>query len=100
MRKLTSKGYGRIYVEKEEDIELVKDAIKELDEFEIEYLPESLITVFTDYPKVVYTGKFDDMDMDMLTHVCWLKGIKIWVFDAGHDELPKYEGAKRYETAL
>lgn len=32
------KGYGRIFVEKEEDIEKVKDIIRKMDEFEFEYL--------------------------------------------------------------
>lgn len=39
------KGYGRIFVEKEKDIQKVKDKIKELDDFEYEYLPDDLIRV-------------------------------------------------------
>lgn len=31
------KGYGRIFVEKEEDIQKAKDKIKEIDDFEYEY---------------------------------------------------------------
>ena len=40
------KGYGRIFVEKEEDISKVKEIICKMDEFEYEYLPPELITVF------------------------------------------------------
>ena len=39
MNRLTHKGYGRIYVDNQEDIQKVKDIIKELDEFEFGYLP-------------------------------------------------------------
>lgn len=83
---LTHKGYGRIYVEKRDDIEKVKETIRLMDEFEYSYLPDELITVYTDFPKVVYTHKFSDMDIADLTNRCWNLGIKIWVFDSGHDE--------------
>jgi len=88
MNTLTHKGYGRIYVDTAENIEKVKVVIKEMSEFEYEYLPKELITVFTDFPNVVYTHKFSDLDMDALTNRCWHEGIKIWVFDAGHTEYP------------
>ena len=86
--QLTHKGYGRIYVETAEQIDKVKAIIKELDEFEHSYLPEKLIAVYTEYPNVTYTHKFSDMDMNKLTAKCWEQGIKIWVFDAGHQEFP------------
>ena len=89
MHRLPHKGYGRIYVEKPEDIERVKAIIHEMDEFEYYYLPTDLITLFSEYPKVVYTHKFDDLDMDDLTAECWNRGIHCWVFDAGHDEFPQ-----------
>ena len=85
---LTHKGYGRIYVDTVENIEKVKAIIKEMDEFEHSYLPEKLITVFTEYPNVTYTHKFSDMNMSKLTDKCWKEGIHIWVFDAGHNEYP------------
>ena len=40
------KGYGRIFVEKESDILVVKEIIRKMDEFEYDYLPEGLIAVF------------------------------------------------------
>jgi len=91
MNRLTHKGYGRIYVDSQEDIQRVRDIISEIDEFEFGYLPPKLITVFSDYPQVTYTHKFSDLSMDKLTALCWKRGIKIWVFDAGHDEYPKDE---------
>ena len=91
MNTLTHKGYGRIYVETEDDIQRVRDIVKELDEFEFEYLPDKLIAVFSEYPEVVYTHKFDDLSMDKLTAVCWKRGIKIWAFDSGRDEYPSDE---------
>lgn len=86
---LTHKGYGRIYVDNTENIQRVKDIIKEMDAFEYDYLPKELITVFTDYPQVTYVHKFSDMDMEKLTARCWAEGVHIWVFDSGHTEYPK-----------
>ena len=86
MGTLTHKGYGRIYCETPEDISKVAAVIKELDDFEHGYLPEKLITTFDQYPSVIYNGKFSDMDMSKLTAECWKRGIRIWVFDAGHNE--------------
>lgn len=85
---LTHKGYGRIYVDSEENIEKVKEIIKRLDEFEYDYLPKNMIAVYTDFPNVVYIHKFSDLDMDGLTATCWGEGVKVWVFDAGHEEFP------------
>lgn len=82
-RKMTldRKGYGRIFVEKETDIQKVKDIIKEMDEFEFDYLPDDLITVFSeDNMKAVYTHKFSDLDTQLLTRVCWGRGIKMFVW--------------------
>ena len=91
MGTLTHKGYGRIYCETVDDIAKVHDVIKELDEYEFGYMPKGIVTTFNEYPNVVYTGKFSDMGMDTLTAVCWSKGIKFWVFDAGRNDLPVSE---------
>ena len=82
------KGYGRIFVEKEEDISAVKEIIRKMDEFEYDYLPEKLIAVFnpfpTDKPKehlvldMEYTYKFDSLDLNELQFRCWAAGIKIF----------------------
>jgi hypothetical protein len=84
----TRKGYGRIYVYKEDDIEKVKDIILRMDDFEYEYLPRDFITTIDEYPRVVYTGKFDDLDIDALTILCMREGVPIFAFDSGHDEYP------------
>ena len=86
MNTLTHKGYGRIYCEKQDDIAKIDAVIKELDEFEHGYLPEKMIATFDEYPRVVYTGKFSDMDMSKLTAECWKRGLRIWVYDSGHNE--------------
>lgn len=88
MQKLPHKGYGRIYCLLDEDVEAVKGIILEMDEFEHSYLPRDLIAPFSEYPRVVYTHKFDDLDMDALTATCWSRGIIIWVFNSGHQDFP------------
>lgn len=75
------KGYGRIFAEKEEDIQKIKDIIKEIDEYEFDYLPNELITVFSeDNMKAVYTHKFCDLDMQLLTRICWERGVRMFVW--------------------
>lgn len=88
MRTFTKKGYGRIYVAKEEDIPKVIDIIKLIDEFEASYLPEDFVTPFQNYPSVVYVRKFSDMDINELTAACFNYGIHIFCFDAGNNEFP------------
>ena len=74
------KGYGRIFVEKEEDIDKIKEIIKEIDDYEYDYMPDDLITVFSEenyHSKFVH--KFNDMDMGKVLKVAWERGIKCFV---------------------
>lgn len=85
------KGYGRIFVEKEEDVSIVEDIIKEIDPDEFDhYYPtgdhygadrgKRLVTVFSEENyHSIYNGKFDDMDMGEVLKRAWLKGIKCFV---------------------
>lgn len=99
------KGYGRISVEKEEDIEKVKDIIRKMDEFEFEYLPNELIAVFDsniktfpqENPKdhlwldMKYTHKFDSLNLNELQFRCWAEGIKIFCCVGGLQEYECYD---------
>lgn len=89
MRTFTRKGYGRIYVKDADAIEAVDEIIKEMDEFEHSYMPPSFIAPFSEYPRVVYTHKFDALDLDALTAICWARGIALFAFDAGHNDWPQ-----------
>lgn len=96
-RTLTHKGYGRIYVAKLEDIEKVHAIMREIDEYEFSgYMPKHLVAPFSEYPKVIYTGKFGDMDMDLLTALCWSQGVFIWVFDSGREDCPS--DVRKFDT--
>jgi len=86
MRTFTRKGYGRIYVDKTENIEKVKAIIKEMDDFEYSYLPEKLVAPITEYPQVEYTHKFDSVNLDELTIRCYRTNIFIICIDNGHNE--------------
>lgn len=90
----TTKGYGRIYVDKEENIEKVKNIIKLIDEYEYDgYFPKDLVALFSEYPKVVYTHKFDAIDLNELTARCWENGIYVFCLDNGHYEcIVDYKG--------
>lgn len=87
MNTFTHKGYGRIYVDKKENIEKIHTIIKHMDAFEYEYLPKALIATFDEYPKVVYTHKFSDLDLNVLTATCWKNGIHIWTYDTGTNDV-------------
>ena len=76
------KDYGRILVQKEEDIDKVKEIIKEMDEFEYGYMPQDLIGVFErGNIETVYTGKFDALDLMELQIRCWEQNIPIMILD-------------------
>lgn len=80
MMRFPRKDYGRILVQKEEDINKVKSIIKEMNEFEYEYLPDNFIGVFKkDNIETVYTHKFDDLDLVELQIRCWEQGIPIMI---------------------
>ena len=98
------KAYGRIFVEKEEDIKKVKDIIRKMDEFEYGYLTEDLITVFSPnirrfsekdhlWLDMAYTHKFDTLNLNELQFRCWSAGIKIFccMNSNGYEEHGKYE---------
>lgn len=85
MRTFTRKGYGRIYVDGPKLIE-VQSIIENMDEYEYSYLPEGFIAPFSQYPALVYTGKFDALDIDALTAICFSKGIHVFCLDNGHEE--------------
>lgn len=80
MMRFPRKDYGRILVQKEEDIDKVKDIIKEMNEFEYEYLPDNFIGVFEkDNIETVYTHKFDDLDLVELQIRCWEQNTPIMI---------------------
>ena len=79
MGRLTStpprKGYATLYVKKEEDIQKVKDIIKEMDEFEFDYMPDTFIQVWNGEDKPCYTGKFDSLDLYELSDKLFVANI-------------------------
>lgn len=87
--KFNRKGYGRFFVEKQEDVEKVKEIMKEIDPYEMKwYYPSGeyagstgeLVTVFTpENYYSVYVGKFDEMDMTKVLEKAWEKGIHCFV---------------------
>ena len=93
MNTFTRKSYGVIYVYDKDRIPEVIEIIKGMDYYEWEYMPDGFIKPFSDYPEVKYTHKFDSLNIDALTAICWSKGIHIWAFDA-REEYPDNEVEK------
>ena len=85
--KFPHKKYGRIYVEKEADVLVLKGIIIGIDSFEFDYLPDDLIDVFKKGSLCFnkYVGKFDDMDMGQVLYRAWLLGVKCFCVFAYDD---------------
>lgn len=75
------KGYGAILVQKEEDIEKVKDIIRQMDEDEYEhYFNEKMIMVYNKDIEAEYNGKFELNVID-LALICIDQGIFISIIN-------------------
>lgn len=81
----TYNGYGRIYVRSEHDVSLVEAWIKAQSDFEWGYYPEGLVTLATEYPRIIYVGKFEP-DLADLKQKCKDSGVPIFVLNAGTDD--------------
>lgn len=71
------KTYGRIFVKQSADVEKVCEIIRELDEFEYEYMPDEFVAVYdsTNCP-VTYGHKFE-LDMDRLRFACFNEAVPV-----------------------
>lgn len=87
--KFPYKKYGRIYVEKESDILVLKGIMIGMDAFEFDYLPDDLIEVFNKGSLCCnnYVGKFDEMNMGQVLYRAWLLGIKCFCVFAHDDDM-------------
>ena len=90
-QELVNKGLSRCFVFEKEHIGIVNDIIKELDNFEFEYMPDNWVT-FWNYdsknqvcPPMVYNGKFD-IDIIKLKIACAKKGIAISVVSTNFND--------------
>ena len=79
------KSYGAIFTDSEENIESIRSIIKEMDEFEYEYLPKDMVREFCPTMKgnvvsvpLCYTHKFDSLNLNELMLRCWQRGIRMW----------------------
>lgn len=83
VKRLDEKGVGRIFIlyapeEYTNKIETVKSILKEIDNFEYDYLPDDYITDINDSMILTYTGKFDP-NCEQLISACQEKGIYILI---------------------
>lgn len=86
--QLTYKGYGRIYVSNEKDVQKVHRILCDFDTNEyLYYYPQGLITTLSKYPEVIYVGKFNLWSN--LVEECKKSNIPIFIFDAGNDPQPR-----------
>jgi hypothetical protein len=89
-QELVKKGNSRCFVFEKEHIEIVKDTIKEIDEFEFDYMPDDWVE-FWDYPnakycpQMVYNGKFD-IDVINLKIACAKKSVAISIVSTNIDD--------------
>lgn len=82
------KGYGRIYTDETDVLNVIR-IIKELDEFEYQnYFPTYLVTSWEDYPRVVYVSKFELDECEFLRK-CKECNIPVFIFDSGRNDYPR-----------
>jgi hypothetical protein len=82
MEKLPYKGYARIFVQKEEDVEIVNNILDNMDEFEASYRHKNLVTTFKgkDWIPLIYNGKYSNLDMELAKALCAEKGVFILIY--------------------
>ena len=88
------KEYGRIFVQKKEDIEKVEEVIRQMDSFEYEYLPDEFVGVFEvkeingyRFIKLKETHKFDSLDLNVFQSICWHEGIPVFCPMSNEDSI-------------
>jgi hypothetical protein len=92
------KTYGRIFVQKEEDIATVHDVIREFFPDELSYMGDDVIAVWKGYQlmgktnplkclPLVYTHKFEPV-LDELVAECMSRGVWIAAFTGYSEPLP------------
>ena len=88
--ELVRKGESRCYVFKEEHISIVGQIIKELDDFEYDYMPNDWICVWDENwkcsPPLVYNGKFD-INVIQLIQKCAEKKVAIIIKSTNIDDV-------------
>lgn len=83
------KGYSRIFVRDEADIERVVNILKELDIAEWEtYAPENIVTVWNGKPELVYNHKFE-LDTDKFYRACMEAGVAAWAVSSYQEYPPR-----------
>lgn len=84
--ELVYKGLSRCFVFREEDIQKVYDTIKEINDFEFNYVPTDWVMVWgKEYESsMVYNGKFD-IDVPKLIDECGKKGVGIIIKSSNID---------------
>ena len=75
--KFERKRYWAIYVDKKENINRVKEIIKLVDKYEYNYMPKDLLKTMDEFWSVSYVHKFTDVDMDVVSKICFDEGIFI-----------------------
>lgn len=81
------KQKGRIFVEKSEDVEVVRNLLHELvgdDEFR--YCPKNLVVVFDKFMGTTYVGKFAPEDLRTLLDKTLEMGVRCFVLAENHSD--------------
>ena len=68
------------FVAKKEHVETVNETIREVDAFEAGYMPDDVVTVYSEDAELVYLHKFE-IDINALAKACINKGVWIWYVD-------------------
>jgi hypothetical protein len=87
--EFTYRGYGRIYVLREEDLELAEKLLRNSDPYEYEmYGVPNLITTADNYPHVIYLHKYEPK-LRVFRELCKENNLPVVIFDSGEDSDPQ-----------
>ena len=71
------KTNGRIWTVTEDDVRMVHQVIKGIDEFEYSYMPENFVSVYKgDLHDTIYGHKFE-LDINTILQACWSQGVPV-----------------------
>lgn len=88
MLEFQKKTYGRIWVKTKDEVDKVREIIKDQDEFEFSYLPEDFVAVYAGKLGDLSYGHKFELDYYELTKRCLAVGIWIIPITDGRDVIP------------
>lgn len=88
MKTFNNGAEGRIYTDTQENVERIKQIIKNIDEFEYPYLPDDFVAVWRDGADIdlIPNWKFYGLDLQKIEKECTFKNIPCGCFIGKYEQ--------------